>query len=236
MAYCSSLKTISYSCWYVNLCGDFPARENHIRWNKLCAQDEESTSIPPITPGYFFVKDLAAALATDQLITAPQLLIPLIKFWTIKWSFSKSKGRPVFKEYFLIELRCWRFCFFTCYSCFSYFFLNSLTVLFFMSEKSFLKWRTAFPCLEAYFLTVYRFSSVHFVYFEAFWTVASCSASKSTAPSSVLLETSPRNRMKKTENVLACRIFLKDFARIFQNVNKFIKPTMTSWIQNNGKV
>ena len=54
-------------------------------------------------------------------------------------------------------------------------------------------------------------------------------------PSSVLFETSPRNRMRKTENVLACSIFLKDFARIFQNVNKFIKARMTSWIQNNGK-
>ena len=58
----------------------FRRRKNPIRLNKLCAEDEESTSITPIAPGYFFIKALAAAVATDQIMTAPRLLIPLIKF------------------------------------------------------------------------------------------------------------------------------------------------------------
>ena len=101
--------------------------------------------------------------------------------------FPKSNGRPVFEEYILIDWGGWKFCFFTSCSCFSYLFLNSLTVISLMIGRCLLKWRTAaaFPCSEAYFPTAYLLASVHFAYFEALLIAASCSVAKTTGPSSV---------------------------------------------------
>ena len=62
-----------------------------------------------------------------------------MKFWTIKSNFLKSNGRPALEVYYLIDLGSWRFCFFPSCSCFSYCFLNCLTMLSLLFEKSFLK-------------------------------------------------------------------------------------------------
>ena len=47
----------SCSCWH---------GENPIQGNKLCTEDEESTSISLITPGYFFINAFVEALVTDS--------------------------------------------------------------------------------------------------------------------------------------------------------------------------
>ena len=56
------------------------------------------------TFGYFLISALAAALAMDQVITVPQLLIPSMYFWATESNFPKSKGRPVFERYLLIDV------------------------------------------------------------------------------------------------------------------------------------
>ena len=67
----------------------FQQRENPILWNKLCAQYQESRSMSPTTFGYFLISALVAALAMDQVITGPRLLIPFMYFWTTEsnWYF-----------------------------------------------------------------------------------------------------------------------------------------------------
>ena len=56
----------------------FLRRNNPIRRLKPYAQDEESKLMESITPFYFFINALVAALATDQVMTAPRLLILLL--------------------------------------------------------------------------------------------------------------------------------------------------------------
>ena len=108
MAFFSTVETISYRKRYLIFFGAdsdkstlvevFRRHENPILRNKLSAQYEESSLMSPTTFGYFLISVLAAALAMDQVIAAPRLLIPSMYFWTIESNFSKSKGRPVFKR------------------------------------------------------------------------------------------------------------------------------------------
>ena len=56
----------------------FWPRENPIQQNKPCAQDEKSTLITMVTLRHFLIKALAASLATDHVMTAPQLFILLM--------------------------------------------------------------------------------------------------------------------------------------------------------------
>ena len=58
----------------------------------------------PTTFGYFLIRAMVVALAINQVITAPRLLIPSMYFWTIVPSFPKSKGRPVFERYLSIDV------------------------------------------------------------------------------------------------------------------------------------
>ena len=148
----SSMQTLAEIFW---------GHENHILQNKTSNQHEESTSMPLITPGYFPISALVAALAMDQVIAARQLLILSMQFWIMESSFPETKGSPVFERYFSIDLGGWRFFFFAFWSCFSYLFLNFLTVLSLMFENPFLQlWSAvAFSCSEAYFPMEYRFLS-----------------------------------------------------------------------------
>ena len=47
---------------------------------------------------------MTVALAINQVITAPRLLISSMYFWTIVSGFPKSKGRPVFELYLSIDV------------------------------------------------------------------------------------------------------------------------------------
>ena len=132
----------------------FRQRENPILRNIPCAQYEESKSMSLTTFGYFLISALAEALAMDQVITAPRLLISSMYFWTIESNCPKSKDRPVFERYLSIDVcgcLVWKFCRATCkpnqkkkkeyihtywrfllfisWSRFSYLFWNSRTVL-----------------------------------------------------------------------------------------------------------
>ena len=88
IAYCSTLKTISYrkrySISFLAVAGmstfteNFWRRENPIQQNKPCAQDEKSTSITSITLRHFLINALGAALATEQVMRAPRLFILLM--------------------------------------------------------------------------------------------------------------------------------------------------------------
>ena len=69
------------------------------------------------TFGYFLISALAEALAMDQVITAPRLLISSMYFWTIESNCPKSKDGPVFERYLSIDVcgcLVWKFCRATC--------------------------------------------------------------------------------------------------------------------------
>ena len=95
----------------------FRQRENPILRNIPCAQYEESKSMSLTTFGYFLISALAEALAMDQVITAPRLLISSMYFWTIESNCPKSKDGPVFERYLSIDVcgcLVWKFCRATC--------------------------------------------------------------------------------------------------------------------------
>ena len=199
IAYCSTIKTISYrkrySISFLAVAGmstfkeNFWRRENPIQQNKPCAEkvyidNIDNTQTFPYQCFGGSISDRTGNESTAVIHSFDVVLNHQIKFFQKQRLFCLRW--VLFDRFRRLKILC------LCLL------LLLFILLFELSDCGFFNfWKAFLKMAHCNSISMFRSifpkgaSSAHFLYFQAFWTVASCIVAKSTASSSFLFDTCP---------------------------------------------